>query len=138
MGLLGFGKKKKDAELPSDFGAQGMQDYSQGLGQAKNSMYGDPMMDSNSGLKLADLNNQDVGFNQQGGFDSFGNPRIAPKVESFDYNRQQQFAPQDNSKDIQLILAKLDAIRSEITNINHRLDNIERHQTETQQKKYPW
>jgi hypothetical protein len=140
MGLFGFGKKEKVADVTTDFSAQSqsMPDFNQGLGQGK-SLYGDPLSDQNSGLKLADLNTQNTGFNQQGGFDSFGNPRVAQRVETFDYNKQQQFGAPDNSKDMQLILAKLDAIRSEITNINHRLDNIERHQTEQPpQKKYPW
>jgi hypothetical protein len=136
--LFGFGKKKSDADLPLDFQAQGMSNYNPGMGQNPNP-YGDSMLDQNSGLKLSELNgNQESGF-REGSFDSFGNPRINPKVESFDYGRGQQQVPgQDNSKDLQLIIAKLDAIRSEITNINHRLDNIERKQNEPQQKKYPW
>jgi hypothetical protein len=140
MGLFGFGKKNKVTEVSTDFASQSMPDFNQGFGQGRNNPYGDPLTNQNSGLKLADLNNQDLGFNpQESGVDSFGNPRVAQRVENYDYNKTQQFGAQDNSKDFQLILAKLDAIRSEITNINHRLDNIERHQTEQpQQKKYPW
>jgi hypothetical protein len=136
--LFGFGKKKSESELPADFASQGMSSYTPGMMQNQNP-YGDPMMDQNSGLKLSELSGaQDTGF-REGGFDSFGNPRINPKVENLDYGRgQQQFSGQDTSKDLQLIIAKLDAIRSEITNINHRLDNIERKQNEPQQKKYPW
>lgn len=143
MGLFGF-LKKKDASLesPLDAASQGMpgSGFNQGFGQGKNNPYLDPMSDRNSGLNLADLNSQNQGFGQQeSGFDSFGNPRIAQKVESYEYGKPQQFGAQDNSKDFQIIIAKLDAIRSEITNINHRLDNIERHQTEQPaQKKYPW
>jgi hypothetical protein len=142
MGLFGFGKKEQPpVDAYKDFNATiGSQDNMQP--QTFNSGYNDPMMDSNSGLKLADLNSpqQDFGLNgQQGGTDSFGNPRVPSKVENYDYKQQQQFTPQqDTSKDMQLILAKLDTIRSEITNINHRLDNIERHQQEAPQKKYPW
>jgi hypothetical protein len=142
MGLFGFGKK---VEAPLDT----FKDYNSALGgqdnmqaQTFNSGYSDPLMDSNSGLKLADLNapQQDMGFNaQQGATDSFGNPRVQQKVDNYEY-KQQSTSQIDTStsKDMQLILAKLDTIRSEITNINHRLDNIERHQQEAPQKKYPW
>ncbi|MGV8161724.1 MAG: hypothetical protein ACP5N2_00145 [Candidatus Nanoarchaeia archaeon] len=139
MGLFGLGKKKGDplAEFnPSNMG--GSIDTNP---QSFNTGYTDPMMDPNSGLKLADLNpqNQDTAFNQtQSPMDSFGNPRPQSRMETFE-SKQTSFAPsQDTSRDLQLIIAKLDAIRSEITNINHRLDNIERHQQETPQKKYPW
>ena len=110
--------------------------------QSFNSGYNDPLMDPNSGLKLADLNEpqDNNSFNQQSaGMDTFGNPRPQSKFDNFESRPAQSYAPvQDTSKDLQLILAKLDAIRSEITNINHRLDNIERHQQDAPQKKYPW
>jgi hypothetical protein len=147
MGLFGFGKKKDNVDFSKEFGATpGMPDFNNPqTGQfGATGMTNDPMMDPNSGLKLADLNaqGQDAGFGQQQAqgqaFDSFGNPRPQTRGENFEYKPQQQVAAQDNSKDMQLILAKLDTIRSEITNINHRLDNIERHQQEPQQKKYPW
>lgn len=144
MGLFGFLKKKDNfLETPLDASSQGMPSsgFNQGFGQGKSNPYIDSMSDRNSGLNLADLNSQNQGFGgqQESGFDSFGNPRIAQKVESYEYGKPQQFGVQDNSKDLQIIIAKLDAIRSEITNINHRLDNIERHQTEQPaQKKYPW
>jgi hypothetical protein len=142
MGLFGFGKKKDDPMgAMGDMNLGGMGGLPDNNPQSFNSGYTDPMMDSNSGLKLADLNsqNQEAGFNQQSqGVDTFGNPRPQSKFDNYE-TKQQSFAPiQDTSKDLQIIIAKLDAIRSEITNINHRLDNIERHQQETPQKKYPW
>jgi hypothetical protein len=139
MGLFSR-KKEQTPNLGNDPNTQTMPDFNNlGLGQNQN-QYNIPSSDPmNSGLKLADLNSQGMGFNQQESpTDSFGNPRVQPRTESYEYSHPQQFAPQDN-KDIQLILSKLDTIKSEITNINHRLDNIERAQKEpTQQKKYPW
>jgi hypothetical protein len=139
MGLFGFGKKDKLNDIPNDFGTPNNMNFNAGQGQPNSGLYQDPLMTQNSGLKLADLNTQDTGFNAAPGVDSFGNPRVAQRTETFDYGKSQQMPMHDNSKDFELILAKLDAIRSEITNINHRLDNIERHQTEqSTQKKYPW
>lgn len=147
MGLFNFKKKSSVPDINADFGQgfqnQGINDYNSGMGM-QSSMpkggYHDPMLDSNSGLKLADLNSpQDSGMGGvQGGIDSFGNPRVQQRVENYEYRQNSSVSQQDNSKDFQIIIAKLDAIRSEITNINHRLDNIERQQKENPQKKYPW
>jgi hypothetical protein len=138
--MFGFGKKKSEPvssslNLDGFGGLQNTNTATQGVG------YTDPLTDQNSGLNLANLNNtQDngLGGQQQGALDSFGNPRPQPRSENFEYSQHPAAQQQETSKDLQLILSKLDTIRSEITNINHRLDNIERHQQETPQKKYPW
>ena len=157
MGL--FNRKKSDqAGLGSGFGNSDLNNQSLGNqsmgglpGQNQN-LFKDPFQlggnqDLNSGLRMPEVNSQsssfEGGFEQPSpGFDSFGNPKIQPKAEGFSqgsFNQSQNLAPtQDLSKDIQLILSKLDTIRSELTNLNHRLDNLERQQQEGQQKKYPW
>ncbi|MGV8168847.1 MAG: hypothetical protein ACP5N3_02220 [Candidatus Nanoarchaeia archaeon] len=136
MGLFGLGKKKDSGK---DFDLGGMGGIPENTPQSFNSGYNDPMMDPNSGLKLNDLNSQgqDAGFGQQTGMDSFGNPKPQPRGEYFESKSQAYTPPQESSKDMQLVLAKLDTIRTELTNIHHRLDNIEKQQ-EQPQKKYPW
>ncbi|MFA6072831.1 MAG: hypothetical protein WC758_01855 [Candidatus Woesearchaeota archaeon] len=149
MGLFGFGKKDVAFDPIKEFGntqtSTGFNNQDPMNSNFNSQPIGtDPMLDSNSGLRLAELNNtpqnQDFGFSaqpSQGGIDSFGNPKPQMKSDNYEY-KTPQYQTTDNSKDLQIIIAKLDAIRSEITNINHRLDNIERHQQETPQKKYPW
>lgn len=91
--------------------------------------------------------NFDSPFKQNENEDSFGNPINKNRYEAQDISspfpatgtniQQPQQQNQDN-KDIQLILSKLDTIKSEITNINHRLDNIEKQRQPQQPQKYRW
>lgn len=143
MGLFGFGKKAKEGEFNSGFSGESIGGMNSQNSQNMDMSGGfpvasfDPLNESNSGLKLADLNaNTDNGI--QGGVDSFGNPRPKVRPENFEYRQPQSMPSQDYSKDLEIIIAKLDTIRSEINNINHRLDNIERTQKEAPPKKYPW
>lgn len=122
MGFLGFGKKKKDS-IESD------------LAGLDNSLSSDSGMDfGNYGDPGQQFNNQQA--SQQ--FDSFGNPRPQQRFEqaypqSFQ-GQPQQASQNDYSKDMQIIIAKLDALRAEIQNISHRLDNLEKQKD--QNKRY--
>jgi len=91
----------------------------------------DPGLDSDSGLRLNSIGNQEV--------DSFGNPRPKASYErEFGFSQPQQMAApnQDLGKDMQIILAKLDAIKAEVGSIDRRLEVIERQQSS--QKRYSW
>jgi len=128
MGLFGFGKKKNDL---ADIGLGSDQ---QSIDQ-QNQPYGN---DLNSGLNLDALNNS-----QNSGVDSFGNPRANMNYDSsFEQSIQRSGGMPssgiDISKDMQIVIAKLDAIKAEISNISHRLDMLEakNNQQQAQQKRY--
>ncbi|MCF7866289.1 hypothetical protein K9L67_03220 [Candidatus Woesearchaeota archaeon] len=143
MGLFGIGKKKDDDplralqelenETNSNFGND--QDYGQQFNQQQNF--------DQQGIGQ----NPDIQFNQQQEpqkFDSFGNPMRSQSNQNISsaipdqYNSPQS---QDNSKDLQLIIAKLDAIKSEMTNISHRLEMLENQnnqQPQQNQRRYKW
>jgi len=78
------------------------------------------------------------------GFDSFGNQLKPRSFDQFQQNNQpmsqssfqNDTSSNEISKDLQLILAKIDTLRAEMTNVNQRLENIERQQQ--QGKKYRW
>ncbi len=127
MGLFGFGKKKEvlDTNIPG-YG----NDSNLGLDLSEHK---DPLMDLNSGLKLDELQNKDV--------DSFGNPR--PSRQSLPSFENVSTQPQpsnstDISKDLQIIMAKLDAIRAELNSLHHEVESLKRQQPPQQERKYPW
>jgi hypothetical protein len=84
----------------------------------------------NSGLELDDLNNTSTP-NSSMEFD-FEEPKKSSVREKFEMNEfnaynnvsKEQVKNSDTKTD-ELILAKLDTLKSEMTNINHRLDKIE-------------
>lgn len=133
MGMFDKVFKKKDSEFefPSDNSfSNNSNDMSSGL---DNSMGFDQNMNSQ-------------GTSQQG-FDSFGNP--APKKTTFEevdhpissFSQNQSGGASDMSKDIQLMIAKLDAIKAEVSHINQRVEIIERRLDPTKHvpdKKYLW
>jgi hypothetical protein len=125
MALFGNMFKKKEAENlnTGNAGTNTMQ----GLGSETG-------LDLDSGLKLNSLNPQP--FTENPNFDSFGNPKKDRSYER-EYNQPQQNMPnQDVSKDMQIVLAKLDAIKAHIDNIDRRMELMERQQST--QKKYTW
>lgn len=132
MSFLGNIFKKKDDPLKDleNFGSGNLDSSQQ-----------DPFA---TGMQQQDPMQQIQGQENPQGFDSFGNqikPRAFDQVQpNMQPMNQQNFQTTDNSKDIskdlQIILAKIDTIRSEITNINQRLENIERQQQ--QGRKYQW
>ena len=95
--------------------------------------------DMDSGLNLPGMENQESNF------DSFGNQKIN-RYSPYDQEPQQhnpyaqqpyqQQASGDTSKDLQIIIAKLDALRSEVANISHRLEALEKNHGGQQQKKF--
>lgn len=150
MGFLGFGKKKeKDPlqaleELNMDNQSNNpyLQDQNPGdLGMSQNPNFSQ----DNQGMQnpMQDMS-QD---SQPQKFDSFGNPMKNPYDSQNQqmYNQQMQPAQgQDNSKDLQLIIAKLDAIKAEVSNISHRLEILEaqnrpnQQQPNQQKNRYVW
>ncbi len=81
---------------------------------------------------------------QENNFDSFGNPRTN-RFSSYEQDIQQhnpytqqhtyqQQASGDVSKDLQIIIAKLDALRAEVANLSHRLEAVERGHGQQQKK----
>jgi len=78
------------------------------------------------------------------GVDSFGNQLKPQSFDQYQQNNQpmnqssfqNDTSSKDISKDLQLILAKIDTLRAEMTNVNQRLENIERQQE--QGRKYKW
>lgn len=132
MGIFDFMKKKKE----DDFSSLGLGSSQTNFFEQQNP-YG--ATDLNSGLNLGGLNNN-TGEQQQ--FDPFGNPR-AKMDYTPSYEQSMQRSPGMNnssgdlSKDMQIIIAKLDAIKAEINNISHRLDMLEsrnQHQNPYQQQ----
>lgn len=85
----------------------------------------------NSGLDLPE---------SESNTDSFGNPKSESRPSSLDSNLSSQGYQttennnsnqyQANSRDTELILAKLDAIKAEVSHINNRLENLERKSNE--------
>jgi len=122
-----FKKKKSSLDFPEDGG-----------------LSGEPGSDLSSGLDKS-FGGQDSNL---GGFDSFGNPTPTKGVERMDEPISSFGTPasssinSDMSKDIQLMIAKLDAIKAEVSHINQRVEIIERRlSSETQQpqqKRYTW
>lgn len=110
-----FGKKEDEDSITSDINT--------GFGSERK----DPFQASDSGLELDSLG-------QKQEFDSFGNPRSQKQFPSSfeDYTRGRESQQQgmqgqgDMSKDMQIIIAKLDAIKSEVSSINHRLEALEK------------
>ncbi|MFT4311581.1 MAG: hypothetical protein ACMXX7_03060 [Candidatus Woesearchaeota archaeon] len=107
---------------------------------------------NDTGLDLSELDDlkSDLGLNldsqeanptSQEDKDSFGNIRPKKREEELPSFNTQNFSQtstqtnqvqnqensnsQTNNKDTELILSKLDTIRTELTNIHHRLDKIE-------------
>ena len=106
MGLFGMFKKKEEAgtdDLFKDTPSVMQQGARQGMPAA------DPLADINSGLSLGSLNTP-----QNIQFDSFGNPKRERNYESeFSPSAHMPSQSGDISKDIQIIIAKLDAIKAE-------------------------
>lgn len=125
MGLFGFGKKK-------EFSSPDPLQSTTGL---------DSSLDLDSGLKLDGLNSSD---SSSPVFDSFGNPRSQKSYESPSTFTPTQASPPaggDISKDMELILAKLDTIKAEITSMSHRLELLEnksRQLPSTGNRRYQW
>ncbi|MFP4567357.1 MAG: hypothetical protein ACLFN8_00280 [Candidatus Woesearchaeota archaeon] len=126
MGFLDMFKKKTPE---SSF-----EDTSTKLGLDDDPFKSDPLMDSNSGLNLPQENNvTDDPFKDpfakqntvQNPFKKYSNQDT--QYEQQNYNNQVQ-QTQGQEKDIQIIIAKLDALRAEVQTLSHKIDKIEQKQ----------
>ncbi|MBI5392748.1 hypothetical protein HZA96_02665 [Candidatus Woesearchaeota archaeon] len=133
FGKLAFWKKKDDdarlgIDTKGDFAALNLNDPQLGNDLGLNN---DPNLSNNTNLGL-DLDNQQQSFKQ------FGSQNYSPKnpgtgaavvrqVEQSPFQQQQVSQHQMlYNKDVELLYAKIDAIRANIESINQRLSNIER------------
>lgn len=62
-------------------------------------------------------------------------PAMTPSPLQYKEVKEREY---DMAKELEIISAKLDAIRSSIENINHRLDNLERIANPQQHQRYTW
>lgn len=125
MGFLDFFKKKKESDFISR----------DDTGIESDSFKSDPFMDSDSGLNLP---KDDVGASSNPYLQSQDSMNKNPfqkyrQQDSFEYeqnnnqyNNQHNSSQTSDQKDLQIIIAKLDALRAEVQAINHRLDGLER------------
>jgi hypothetical protein len=127
MGILDLFKKKQDYDV-------GDSGDSVNLGLNNDPFKSDPLMDINSGLNLPQDNNPDPfqnhggnQYQQQDPFQKYKHP--GQNYEQNNYNQTQTNT--DTQKDMQIIIAKLDALRAEIQTLNHKIEKIE----EKQQKR---
>lgn len=70
--------------------------------------------------------------------DSFGNPKTTQRPSSYDSPTPQTTTPDthtQNNRDMELIIAKLDAIKAEVSHIHNRIENLEKKANE---KKKIW
>ena len=126
MGILDLFKKKQNFETND----------SSNLGLNEDPFKSDPLMDTNSGLNLPQENNPDPFQNQQGDqfqqqdpFQKYKQPQEQQRYEQNNFNQNQTNT--DVQKDMQIIMAKLDALRAEVQTLNHKIEKIE----EKQQKR---
>ena len=90
--------------------------------------------EDDSGLKLDELKNDNEDpfkenmetqdpFSQ--GTDSFGNKKVPFKASSGDVYEEERPASNASTNVNDLILSKLDTIKAELNNVNHRLEKLE-------------
>ncbi len=128
MGILDFFKRKKEPE------STGYSDNNLGL---KEDPFGaDPFMDTDSGLNLPkDNSSSDPSTTQSPFAQQESNPFKKYQEQSNfqepsqNMNASQAHSGQEvNNKDLQIIIAKLDALRAEVQNLNHKVEGLERKQ----------
>lgn len=144
MAFLGgiFKKKEKDplAELNDlNLGNDSSMQGQDSMQPTFDPITGQPMGQYNQGNDM-----------DSGGVDSFGNPRVSSRVENTNFNtnpmtnQMQQQPQQDIGRDFELILAKLDTLRAEVSNLNQRIELMERNrqqsneQPQQQNQRYRW
>lgn len=129
MGFLDFLKKKKEPDLMSH----------DDTGLESDSFKSDPYMDPDSGLNLPKDNDLGAGNNNpylqsqdtlnRNPFQKYQQQNSFEQERSTQhYNNQNNSMQSGDQKDLQIIIAKLDALRAEVQAINHRLDGLERKQ----------
>jgi len=120
MGLFSMFRRHKNDDLSeglSDIGNDSLKDPSSGMPQ-------DPMMQNN---------NMNLGFN-----DDLTPQMPGPSNQNFDRQGMQQYGNnQMMSKDLELINAKLDNIKSMLESLGHRIDKMENQSSQNYQPPYP-
>ncbi|MCF7872224.1 hypothetical protein K9L97_04280 [Candidatus Woesearchaeota archaeon] len=135
MGLFGIGKNKEDPlKALQDLNLDNENENPTQLNNFNNQNNQDPLNDM-------DNFNSNPTQNMQDRYDSFGNKmrnQDEQPLPRFNQNQQtQQETNKDLDKDMQLILAKLDTIKAEITSMNHRLEIMES-KNHDNQRRYKW
>ena len=117
MGILNFFKKKKEDDFESN-----LADLESGLGldELNNTGLEDSEFSNNSKATSMPTTPNDLFKSTNTEEDAFNPSAYGP-----DDKYKQQGNGQTEDKTNELILAKLDSIRSELTNVHHRLDKIE-------------
>lgn len=128
MGVLDFFKRKKEPEST---------DYSDNnLGLKEDPFGADPFMDPDSGLNLPKDNNLSDPSTTQSPFAQQESNPFKKYQEQSNFQEplqgtntsQVQNGHDANQKDLQIIIAKLDALRAEVQNLNHKVEGLERKQ----------
>jgi hypothetical protein len=118
MSILGkiFGRKKDDLGLGELGNLESNPNFNQPLGSPDGS-YGEPMDYGNPGAGGAG-----------GGFspEQMGYERVPAGAQSYPMQQQQSIGDITLGKDLELISAKLDAIKAELDSMSQRLKRLER------------
>ena len=114
MGILDLFKKKSKNTFEDDTNNLGLDD---------DPFKSDPLMDPNSGLNLPQENHnmQQNDILNQNPFKKY------QEQNSYEYQHNNQ-QPTIENKDLQIIIAKIDALRAEVQTLNHKIENLERKQ----------
>ena len=118
MGILDLFKKKSKNTFEDDTNNLGLDD---------DPFKSDPLMDPNSGLNLPQENHnmqQNDILNQN----PFKKYQEQNSYEYQQHNQQHNQQPTLENKDLQIIIAKIDALRAEVQTLNHKIENLERKQ----------
>jgi len=151
MGFLDIFKKKDlsfdtaNNDLKDDpFKSDPFLDTNSGLNLPKEDLFSDTTHNKNNNTNSFNMNN--AGNNQfqknpyaqeqKNPFQRYQetHQQTQPQTQQFQQYPSHQYQPQTNNsgnelqKDIQIIIAKLDALRAEIQSISHRIENLERNQ----------
>jgi hypothetical protein len=123
MGILGkiFGKKKDDLGLGDIGNIDANPDFNQPLGSPDGG-YGQQPMDYGSDYGNAGAGAQPGGFSPE----SIGFERVPQGAQPYPMQQQQSIGEITIGKDLELISAKLDAIKAEIDAMSQRLKRLER------------
>lgn len=122
MSIFGklLGKKKDDLGLDAGGGGiGGINPPDLGLGAGLNEPLGSPDMAYTNPVGMPP---------QGGGFspEAMGFERVPPGASSYNQPSQQSISEINMGKDLEIINAKLDAIKAELDSVNQRLKRIER------------
>ena len=135
MGILDYFKKNNDEGLDEGLGLEELNKQNDPLNEKDymNSENKTVSMSHNPLEKHSDSTGEDFGERSN----NFENTTFEERNKAINPNGSEENIT-TNNKTEELILAKLDAIKSEVSNINHRIENLERQQKEQKEKKKLW